>query len=439
MIEAARSNSTELKILASRFLTRSGDQAWDFALPLTLVSILRNRIDIVATIYLFSKLGSVILQPWVARTIDRAPRLRTAFLGVSLQVVSLLVVCGTVFLLRHALENSVPFSATAILCFAIIAIGSIVTSLGSGLMDIAVGNDWVPTIIDESKLTAFNSRLRQLDLATEVTAPVAAGALLLLSPPNFQLAGFLIIAVWNVISFVPELLLLRSVFRGAPQLQKSVVHQSEIAKQGILAKLFDGWGEFRKQRAMPVMVAYAFLWLSALSPHGVLLTAFLKGGWNLPESSLGLFRGLGAVFGLFSTLLFPVVTRKLGLVRSTGAFIFYQALMVVLALVFFLNPVANGMVFLTFILLSRIGLYGFSLGEMEIRQRMIPEGVRGVVNGAAASLTGLATVVLFALGSYFSTPDRFPVLIVISVAAVIIGAIVYASWTFKQGNRELTK
>lgn len=49
---------------------------------------------------------------------------------------------------------------------------------------------------------------------------------------------------------------------------------------------------------------------------------------------------------------------------------------------------------------SRIGLYGFILGEIEIPQRMIPEGVRGVVNGVATSLTGLSTVLLFALGSY---------------------------------------
>lgn len=422
------------KLLVSRFLTRSGDQAWDFALPLTLVFILSNRIDIVAAIYLLSKLGSVLFQPWAARFIDRAPRLRTAALGVTLQVVSLAVVTLTTFVLYKYFKLSSELNFPTQVCLFVIVLGSILTNLGSGIMEIAVGNDWVPAIVEQNHLPAFNSRMRQLDLFCEVGAPIVAGALLILSVPEIPLLGFLSIAAWNVISFVPEIYLLRSVFNSSPQLQKDFVQQNEDSKKGIFSKLFDGWSEFRKQACLPAMVAYAFLWLSVLSPHGVLLTSFLNGGWHLSEASLGLFRGLGAIFGLLATIIFPRVSRRLGLRISTGIFIAFQALMVALALVFFIFPIANGFVFLAFILLSRIGLYGFSLGEIEIRQRLIPEGVRGIINGTANSLTGLATVLLFAFGSYYSTPNTFPILIWISTVSVICGSIIYIYWAAKKST-----
>lgn len=430
--------STERKILFSRFLTRSGDQAWDFVLPLTLVTIFPSRLDLVASVFLISKLGTVILQPWVARIVDSVQRLRVAMIGTTMQVSGLLFV--TLFLTGFREALTTPSSVLIFVFYlGLIALGSLVANLGSGLMDIAVGNDWVPKLIPADRLTAFNSKLRQLDLATEVGSPIVAGLILLLNSQQGSLLGFYVIAGWNVVSFLPEILLLKSVFFAAPELQKSIVVQSEIAKRGLFKRLFEGWSEFRVQTCMPAMVAYAFLWLSVLSPHGVLLTAFLKDGWNLPEAQLGFFRGLGAVFGLLATLLFPIVTKKMGLQKSTRAFIFFQAATVTAAGLFFVVPVANGALFLCFILLSRIGLYGFSLGEMEIRQRMIPEGARGVVNGAASSLTGLATVVLFALGAVFSTPERFSVLVAISVAAVISGTVVYSFWVTKQGNQDQTR
>ena len=54
---------TEGKILLSRFLTRSGDQAWDFAVPLVLLTLFPSS-QRIASIYFFAiKLGSVFFMP----------------------------------------------------------------------------------------------------------------------------------------------------------------------------------------------------------------------------------------------------------------------------------------------------------------------------------------------------------------------------------------
>jgi iron-regulated transporter 1 len=164
-----------------------------------------------------------------------------------------------------------------------------------------------------------------------------------------------------------------------------------------------------------------------LSPHGVLLAAFLKGGWNISEPLIGLFRGGGALFGLISTWLFPLVLRKMGLIKSSRFFIQFQSLMVILALLCFYSEYKLG--FLVFILFSRIGLYGFSLGETQIRQEGIPEHVRGEINGFASALTSIATICLYGSGAIITSVHDFHILINLSVAVVMLSALIFTIWS----------
>ncbi|MEY4066762.1 MAG: hypothetical protein RIR26_2970 [Pseudomonadota bacterium] len=422
--------SFENRILLSRFLTRSGDQAWDFAVPLALVFLFPQQFSLVAFLFFVSKLGTVLLQPWLAGVIDRWKRVHSAYLGTVMQSAGVLVVTACLVFLSRFQVTSMSFNShfEFILLFALITLGTVTANLGAGLMDIAVGNDWIPALVPAQRLSHINSRLKQLDLFTEVTSPVLAGSLMAFSVSSAPLSGFLWIAAWNLISFVPEILLLRTVFMSSKELQQATAHPSVLEKSSLLRRLTAGWVLFRRQPAAWAMVAYACLWLSVLSPHGVLLTSFLKGAWNLQESSLGVFRGLGAVFGLLATVLFPFLRRRWGLLSSARAFICFQAAMVVASLVFFLSPWAGGWAFLGCILLSRIGLYGFSLGETEIRQTLIPEGQRGSVNGVAGAFTSLASLVLFGLGSLLSTAEHFLWLVMISMIAVSVGALVFSLW-----------
>jgi iron-regulated transporter 1 len=432
----AKSDPLALKILVSRLLTRSGDQAWDFAVPITLVNLLPQHLSLVAFLYFCSKLGSLVLQPWAASAIDRWKRINSALLGTCIQLVGLVLVVGAIVIIAGKVSpgsSSVSFfSPLMIAAFGVVVMGTVMSNLGSSLMDIAVGNDWVPVLVPPNQLGAVNSRLRQIDLATEVSSPVLAGALLAMSSADSPLWGFLMIAVWNLLSFGPEMLLLRNVFQLSPSLQKSFTTVSENQRTGFIGTISQGWQLFRGQPIFLVMVANAALWISVISPHGALLTGFLKGSWNLDEVSLGIFRGLGAVFGLAATMLFPIARQRFGLIRSASSFLVMQAVLLVVSVPFFVAETGGGWVFLGLVLLSRIGLYGFSLGETELRQCVIAEGQRGSVNGVAGSLTSLATLVLFGLASVLSDHDNFVFLIVISVFAVCAAAAVFGRWS--KGN-----
>ncbi|MBK8201297.1 MAG: hypothetical protein IPK68_02845 [Bdellovibrionales bacterium] len=88
----------------------------------------------------------------------------------------------------------------------------------------------------------------------------------------------------------------------------------------MFSQIKNGWTSFFREPVSQVVLAYALLWLSVLSPHGVLLTAYLKDGWKLPELTIGIFRGLGAVFGLLATVLFPILVKNMSVNRASFYF-----------------------------------------------------------------------------------------------------------------------
>ena len=415
------------RVLTGRLLTRSGDQAWDFAVPIVLLQLMPGQLRIAALYYFLIRVATALFLPRLTMLIDRRDRFYAAKLGISLQLAGVIAGFASVI----ALPSSVPDhfrSAHFILVFAALVFGGIVAQLGSSFMDISIANDLVPSTFEGAELTTFNSRLRQIDLATEVGAPIVTGFLLLASTTNFPLLGFGIVALWNVLSFFPELGILKSIFNERPELKNKPIKLDLAKTTSVFAKIRDGWKSFFREPIAPVMLAYAILWLSVLSPHGVLLTAFLKDGWHLPEWSIGLVRGLGAMFGLSATVLFPVILKKCSLPRTSFLFLLFQLIAVTVGFGFFLAGGLLGQIgFLTCILFSRIGLYGFSLGEMQIRQTEISPESRGQVNGFASALTALATIGLYGAGMALPSTDDFKVLVLSSVVFVAIALLVYSS------------
>jgi iron-regulated transporter 1 len=430
-----KSFSLKTRLLFGRLLTRSGDQAWDFAVPLVLLRLFPDQLRIAALYYFLVRLLTVLLLPKLCSMIDKLNRWSAAKLGIFLQFAGVLVGAASIYGVYLVASNkSHLLSPVPLILFTTLVSGGLLASLGSSFMDIAIANDLVPTGIQEQELASFNSRLRQVDLFTEVTSPVVAGFLLLLEQP-IVLAGFFLIALWNVISFFPELYLLKSVFNERPDLRFKKVQTSEQSKKSILEKLTQGWRSFFKEPVALVALAYAALWLSVLSPHGVLLAAYLKDGWHFPEWGIGVFRGAGAFFGLLSTVLFPWANRRWGLLLGTRNFIIYQSLTLVAALFFFFAGRTTGQLgFLVLILFSRIGLYGFSLGETQIRQLGINVSSRGEVNGFATALTGLATLVLYGSGALLPSTEDFKYLVVGSVIAVSLGCLTFLIWLRKQSS-----
>lgn len=421
----------QVRLLLGRLLTRSGDQAWDFAVPLVLLELFPGELRIAATYYLAVKLLSVLILPKLTSLIDKLNRLSAARLGIVLQLVGVIFGAIAIYALsKSSIDIEFWRRSNTYFIFVGLVSGGLLSSLGSTFMDIAIANDLVPASIEAGALGKFNSRLRQLDLFTEVTSPVAAGLLLTINPA--QLVGFFVIAAWNMASFIPELLLIQSVLREKPVLLERKVRVPQSAEVSLVGNIAGGWRAFFNEPVALVALAYSFLWLSALSPHGVLLTGFLKDGWKFPEWAIGVFRAGGAVFGLIATIVFPWGERRWGLINASRNFLVFQTLALLLGFFMMVTGSFVGQIgFLICILLSRIGLYGFGLGEMQIRQIGIKSSSRGEVNGFANSLTGVATLLLFTFGSALPTTNDFKYLIAGSVFFVAVGCVTFLIWKTK--------
>lgn len=413
--------SMQFKILLSRFLTRFGDQAWDFAVPLVLIQIFPGKIQLIAFIYLFSKLAQVLIGPSIARKIDSEKRATIYKLGIGSQTIAMIIMWALVVLL--VISSFEGFFLTPSLYFitlASLAIFNAIASLGSSLMDISVGFDLAVEVLPEAELSIFNSRLKRIDLLTEVTAPIFAGTVLSLMS-NSVFWGFTIIAMLNIFTFLPEYLLLKSTQALKFEKDKS---SGVFIRKNFLLEFIDSINKLRHKPYSIVIISYAFLWLSALSPHGVLLTSYLKDGGKISEFSIGIFRGLGAFFGLVPTFIFSPLKEKFGLVTTSKIFIGFQFLCVSLSAIYFYYS-SNIYYFLAFILFSRVGLYGFSIGETELRQLLIPKNSRGEVNGIANSTTSMATLCLFLFGTIVGDTANFGMMIFLSLAAVFVSFILF--------------
>ena len=65
------------KTLLGRLLTRSGDQAWDFVVPLVLLKLLPGELRVAAIYYLLVRLAHVPANTWMAVSHVACPHVLT--------------------------------------------------------------------------------------------------------------------------------------------------------------------------------------------------------------------------------------------------------------------------------------------------------------------------------------------------------------------------
>ena len=146
--------STSFKILFSRFLTRFGDQAWDFAIPLVLISIFPGQLQNVAGYYLISKVAQFFLNPIILRWIDHLPRATIYKLGIGSQTFAVLVTWILITQFQRTLEiHDVAYFWLVYLSLGLVGI---IGSLGSTLMEISVGYDLAADLVPKENLATFN-------------------------------------------------------------------------------------------------------------------------------------------------------------------------------------------------------------------------------------------------------------------------------------------
>jgi len=302
---------------------------------------------------------------------------------------------------------------------------------------VAVKRDWVPALWspDDPMLTAVNSNMANIDLTAEMFGPLAAGALLQWTG---EVTGFGLVGLINVLSFGLELLLLRAVYDANGQLAAvKPTAPAGAAKKGPLGELCTAWPIFLGHPSgIPLLVtSYALLYFTVLSPHGVVLTAYLQTR-DLPPPALAAFRAAGALSGVAGMACFRLLSSRLGLRRVASVHLWLLAIAVLIAASCFaathsLTGLSAPMAaFLALLVVSRFGLYGFDLAVLQLQQIHVDEKYRSTIGAVESSLCSLGTASLFVATMLCSTADvsSFDPLVYASAGFVSSAAVVYVVW-----------
>ena len=351
-------------------------------------------------------------------------------------------------------------------------------------------------------LARLNTILRRIDLSCKVLAPAAFGVIyghsgpLAAGPLNrYERAavGAGVVGVWNLCSFPLEYLFVGMVFQSCKRLhgkaavwrakeaektrralelaaaQRRVADRSgdyedavdaamaEVEAQergaragaaaaaaggGCCAAWLPSWAAYCGHRVFLCSLGYSFLYMTVLD-NGAIMTGYLE--WRAVDPSLiGAGRGVGAVFGLVGTVVFPWLMRRgaldgrdarLTLLQTgTTSVWWFWAFLAPCVVVFVLVGETPGSDYtlLGCMAASRIWLWAFDLAETQLMQEYTHEGERGLINGMQRATYQLLTSVVLALGMVEHDPRNFKVLVVFSVAVVFTAACLYTTWARRE-------
>ncbi|KAL3811613.1 hypothetical protein ACHAXA_006685 [Cyclostephanos tholiformis] len=513
-----------VRILLSATASRLGSRCWEFALPLLLLEWSPNSLMAPASLGLVCALSRVTISPKLGIMADRSwDRMHAMLVGFAMQaggcLSSVCVLAGYNWSRSSYPSTGATSNAVARLTsLALVITAGVVETLGSQLASVAVKKEWVPIVFDDEEedneeeeeeeeeeedgrdyhlgsiivnMSFVNASMINIDLLAAIVGPILTGWILQVLGGGGGVGdgeegdgdendvtgysvqrGFAVIALMNAISFIPEMILLRRVYDSCPGLRvrRDAMDAGATAKRSREDDVLSGnpwtvW--FHHPSGLPLLtLSLSSLYLTALSPSGVVLTAYLM-TVGLSPTSIGTFRALGALSGVMGMGLFSFVrhrgearerdasedvdersmsVRSIERLRKVSmAFLLLEVVSVLVAASSFAmfhsssssstllgtdDPVVPSQIvaFLGFIVLSRAGLYAFDLGALEIEQYIVDERFRNAVGSVEGALCSLAEMGMYAMSIVLSDPSDFRWQVGVSATAVSFGGTCFGSF-----------
>ena len=242
--------------------------------------------------------------------------------------------------------------------------------------------------------------------------------------------------------------------------------------------LIGGWKTYRRQTAFRAGMALGLLYLTVLGFNSV-TTGYLYTQGLVPWQ-ISIAQAIAAFMGIAGTFVYPKLRRRVGLVRSGLMFLTWEWLCILLpaASVFVpgnptrggyhysvcddcnmttptqspgnmssylmhhahnistncstddQNPLSTALfLFLVGTLASRIGLWGFDCAVTQTFQETVAPNERGIVGGVQKVLNSNMDMLHFVLVIAMPHANQFGYLILVSVAMVGLGLILYATYS----------
>lgn len=451
--------SPELALLLSRASAAVSWRAWEFVAALILSDLYPNSLTLVAAFGLTDTFVQIATGSFLGAYVDRTERYRSA---VVMYIVQHVLICASALAAAGAFFLE-PSSIGRAGLSAIVVLAGTLAGAGATGSALSVEQVWVVAICgkDKEALTRLNSKMRAVDLAALLLAPLAAAAALQFTTSWMFAIAF---AVYSGISFFPEAFLLRlagvalnaginreefddgisSKEKGITEETKKDEDESLSSSSGTVLDaeikascsgvvnvlrglIHNPLMLYAKQPSALLMFALALLYFTVLSFHGV-MTVYLKVEGS-SDVSISIFRGAGAVFGIFSTVVFPCVTGRISLPTLSAMSVLFQLIFISLGAVplslnilFSRDMLLN--LFQGFTAVSRFGLWLADLAISQYTQETTDTKVLGSVQGTQRSVCALFELLSYVATLVFSDPTQFSILMYFSLAAVALSSLI---------------
>ncbi|QIX02066.1 hypothetical protein AMS68_007583 [Peltaster fructicola] len=419
----------------SHILSTWNSRLFEFGAFLFLASLYPATL-LPASVYALSRAAAgATVSPWIGTYIDSHDRLDVVRLSITGQRVSVILSCAVLatMIAVPSFSTTSPGYGIALTSLSILACFE---KLAIVMNTIAVERDWVIVIArgDTSNLNMLNSRMRRIDLFCKLVAPLVVS---LLDTYSTKVAVTLVGAL-SIVSWTVEYFAIARVYHAVPGLRAAKTvgtawnSSTEPSRKG-LGTFTTGIKSYFSSNAVLPSLSLSFLYLTALSFNGQLITYLLSPPVLLPAIALSILRGVAACVELSATWLAPLLTARIGPVRAGSWFINGQLLFIAIAAATLWLPSNVPLAFhlptlIAAIILSRLGLWGFDLAAQQQIQDAVPEAGRGAFSSVEAAIQNVFEMLSFVATIIWAKPSDFKWPGAISTVAVLAAAILYAAF-----------
>ena len=433
---ATPSRYLNLSLYTSYMMAAWAWRGMEFTVALVLLDILPNSLLLVSIFGLLDNGVRVIFGGMVGRYIDKSPRLQGAvncyvFQNLCIAAAGLGLSASLAGLLEH---QSVSY--WIIVSFSLVL--AALASVGSSGIQISVERSFPKVLYQDSEadLSTMNATFRALDLLALLLSPIASGALMTLLKPW---VAVLSLALYALVAWIPEVLLLRSAVMSSSRLLVPKVIDEPLGAKTSKWLMGESWRCYSHQPVLLACLSLSLIYCTVLS-LGFLMTSFLK--WSgMSEIEVSMYRGLGALTGLAATVTYATLQKWMGSARVGMLGILYQLILlavgvcpIVVSYIIGLKarpPLFLVRLLITFVAGSRTGLWLFDLAITQIMQDNVAPQELGTVNGVQVAICASFETISFLAGLAFPDPIEFPLLMLGSLCIVASSCVLYAIYILR--------
>ncbi|XP_076930453.1 solute carrier family 40 member 3, chloroplastic-like [Bidens hawaiensis] len=419
------------------------EQLWNFAWPAA-ISLLHPSLLPVAVMGFCTKIAVIAGGPLVGKLMDQFPRVPAYNFLTTVQASAQLLSVGMI-MQAHMTHASLETSVLMRPWFIILVLAGAVERLCGLALGVAVERDWVVLLAGKNRpiaLAQANATLSRIDLLCEIAGASLFGILL----SKYETVTCLKLAAALMMWALPVVIAITWLTN---KLSYGVLDRAKCAQACCrtsskepepdddnlvdisMAAIKHGWNEYIQQPVLPASLAYVLLCFNAVLAPGGLMTAFLT-QHGLSPSLIGGFSCLCAFMGVGATLMSAQMVKRLGILKAGAAGLILQASVLTMAVgVYWSGALKNQsalMLFLGFIVLSRLGHMSYEVVGAQILQTGIPPSKANLIGATEVSIASLAESIILGVVIIANDVSHFGFLATLTLLSVVGAAWLFCRW-----------